>query len=153
VLDLRDNPGGLLDQAVAVSSLFLDKGVVVSLAGAHSPREVYRAGGHVATRLPLVVLVDRYSASSSEIVAAALNDNQRATLVGERTFGKALVQSLDPLDNGAALEITIARYTTPSGRNISGIGVVPRIHAVDDPRTVRDEALETALGVLARPTS
>jgi carboxyl-terminal processing protease len=153
VLDLRDNPGGLLDQAVAVSSLFLDKGVVVSLAGAHSPREVYRAGGHVATRLPLVVLVDRYSASSSEIVAAALNDNQRATLVGERTFGKALVQSLDPLDNGAALEITIARYTTPSGQNISGIGVVPRIHAVDDPRTVRDEALETALGVLARPTS
>jgi carboxyl-terminal processing protease len=153
VLDLRENPGGLLDQAVAVSSLFLDKGVVVSLAGAHSPREVYRAAGRVATRLPLVVLVDRYSASSSEIVAAALNDNQRATLVGERTFGKALVQSLDPLDNGAALEITIARYTTPSGRNISGIGLVPRIHAVDDPRTARDEALEAALGVLARPTS
>jgi carboxyl-terminal processing protease len=153
VLDLRENPGGLLDQAVAVSSLFLDKGVVVSLAGAHSPREVYRALGHAATRLPLVVLVDRYSASSSEIVAAALNDNQRATLVGERTFGKALVQSLDPLDNGAALEITIARYTTPSGLNISGVGVVPRIHAVDDPRTSRDEALQTALAVLARPTS
>jgi carboxyl-terminal processing protease len=153
VLDLRENPGGLLDQAVAVSSLFLEKGVVVSLAGAHSPREVYRALGHAATRLPLVVLVDRYSASSSEIVAAALNDNQRAALVGERTFGKALVQSLDPLDDGAALEITIARYTTPAGRNISGVGVVPRIHAVDDPRTARDEALETALGVLARPTS
>jgi carboxyl-terminal processing protease len=153
VLDLRENPGGLLGQAVAVSSLFLDKGVVVSLAGAHSPREVYRALGNVATRLPLVVLVDRYSASSSEIVAAALDDNQRATLVGERTFGKALVQSFDPLHNGAALEITIARYTTPSGRNISGIGVVPRIHAVDDPRTGRDEALETALRVLARPTS
>jgi carboxyl-terminal processing protease len=153
VLDLRGNPGGLLDQAVAVSSLFLDKGVVVSLAGAHSPREVYRTLGDVATLLPLVVLVDRYSASSSEIVAAALNDHQRATLIGERTFGKALVQSLDPLDNGAALEITIARYTTPSGRNISGVGVVPRIHAVDDPRTARDEALETALAVLARPTS
>jgi carboxyl-terminal processing protease len=153
VLDLRENPGGLLDEAVAVSSLFLDKGVVVSLVGAHSPREVYRAAGHPATRLPLVVLVDRYSASSSEIVAAALNDNQRATLVGERTFGKALVQSLDPLDNGAALEITIARYTTPAGRNISGVGVVPRIHAVDDPRTARDEALKTALDVLARPTS
>jgi carboxyl-terminal processing protease len=153
VLDLRENPGGLLDQAVAVSSLFLGKGIVVSLAGAHSPRAVYRAAGPVATRLPLVVLVDRYSASSSEIVAAALNDNQRATLVGERTFGKALVQSLDPLDNGAALEITIARYTTPSGRNISGIGLVPRIHAVDDPRSARDEALEAALHVLARPTS
>ncbi len=153
VLDLRENPGGLLDQAVAVSSLFLDRGVVVSLAGAHNPREVYRAAGGIATRLPLVVLVDRYSASSSEIVAAALNDNQRATLVGERTFGKALVQSLDPLDNGAALEITIARYTTPAGRNISGVGVVPTVHVVDDPRTARDEALETALRVLARPTS
>ena len=153
VLDLRENPGGLLDQAVAVSSLFLDRGVVVSLAGAHNPRTVYRASGRVATRLPLVVLVDRYSASSSEIVAAALNDNQRATLVGERTFGKALVQSLDPLDNGAALEITVARYTTPAGRNISGVGVVPTIHAVDDPRTARDEALVTALRVLARPTS
>jgi carboxyl-terminal processing protease len=153
VLDLRENPGGLLDQAVAVSSLFLDRGVVVSLAGAHNPRAVYRATGRIATRLPLVVLVDRYSASSSEIVAAALSDNQRATLVGERTFGKALVQSLDPLDNGAALEITVARYTTPAGRNISGVGVVPTIHAVDDPRTARDEALVTALRVLARPTS
>ena len=153
VLDLRQNPGGLLDQAVAVSSLFLNRGVVVSLTGAHNPREVYRARGGIATRLPLVVLVDRYSASSAEIVAAALHDNQRATLVGERTFGKALVQSIDPLDNGAALELTIARYTTPAGRDISGVGVVPEIHAVDNPRTARDEALETALRVLARPTS
>lgn len=154
VLDLRQNPGGLLDQAVAVSSLFLDRGVVVSLAGAHSPREVYRAGhSGAATRLPLVVLVDRYSASSAEIVAAALQDNQRATLVGERTFGKGLVQSIDPLDNGAALELTIARYTTPAGRDISGVGIVPAIHAVDNPLTARDEALETALRVLARPTS
>jgi carboxyl-terminal processing protease len=153
VLDLRQNPGGLLHEAVAVSSLFLDRGIVVSLAGAHNPREVYRAGGSAATRLPLVVLVDRFSASSAEIVAAALQDNRRATVVGERTFGKALVQSIDPLDNGAALEITIARYTTPAGRDISGIGVVPAIHAVDNPRTARDEALETALRVLARPTS
>jgi carboxyl-terminal processing protease len=153
VLDLRQNPGGLFDQAVAVSSLFLDRGVVVSLVGAHNPHEVYRAVGGVATRLPLVVLVDRFSASSAEIVAAALQDNERATVVGQRTFGKALVQSIDPLDNGAALELTVARYTTPAGRDISGVGVVPAIHAVDNPRTVRDEALETALRLLARPTS
>jgi carboxyl-terminal processing protease len=153
VLDLRQNPGGLLGQAVAVSSLFLAKGVVVSLVGAHSPRQVYRAAGRAVTRLPLVVLVDRYSASSAEIVAAALQDNQRATVVGERTFGKALVQSIDPLGNGAALELTIARYTTPAGRNISGVGVTPAIRAVDDPVTLRDEALETALRVLSRPTS
>jgi carboxyl-terminal processing protease len=153
VLDLRQNPGGLVEQAVAVSSLFLARGVVVSLAGAHNPRAVYRAWGGAVTRLPLVVLVDRFSASSAEIVAAALADNQRATLVGERTFGKALVQTIDPLGNGAALELTIARYTTPAGRNISGIGVVPAIHAVDNPLTARDEALETALRVLARPTS
>ncbi|MEN3341257.1 MAG: carboxyl-terminal processing protease [Actinomycetota bacterium] len=153
VLDLRDNPGGVLDQAVAVSSLFLRRGVVVSLAGAHSPRTVYRATGTVATRLPLVVLVDRYSASSAEIVAAALLEHHRATLVGERTFGKALVQSIDPLDNGAALELTIARYYTPSGADISRVGIAPQIHAVDDPRTPQDEALGVALRVLAHPTS
>ena len=153
VLDLRQNPGGLLDQAVAVSSLFLDRGVVVSLVGRHEPHEVFRAVGGVATRLPLVVLVDRFSASSAEIVAAALRDNRRATLVGERTFGKALVQSIDPLDNGAALELTIARYYTPSGADISNVGVVPQIHAVDSERTSQDEALATALRVLARPAS
>ena len=153
VLDLRQNPGGLLDQAVAVSSLFLHRGIVVSLAGAHQPREVLRAASGVVTRAPLVVLVDRYSASSSEIVAAALRDNHRAIIVGQRTFGKALVQSIDPLQNGAALELTIAHYTTPAGADISGIGVEPQIHAVDNPRTPRDEALLAALRVLARPAS
>ena len=153
VLDLRQNPGGLLDQAVAVSSLFLDRGVVVSLVGRHEPREVFRAVGGVATRLPLVVLVDRFTASSAEIVAAALRDHHRATLVGEPTFGKALVQSIDPLGNGAALELTIARYFTPSGTDISNVGVVPQIHAVDHERTAEDEALAVALRVLARSAS
>jgi carboxyl-terminal processing protease len=153
VLDLRQNPGGLLDQAVAISSLFLDRGVVVSLVGRHEPHEVFRAVGGVATRLPVVVLVDRYSASSAEIVAAALRDHHRATVVGERTFGKALVQSIDPLDNGAALELTIARYYTPSGADISNVGVAPQIRAHDDRRTSEDEALATALKVLARPAS
>lgn len=153
VLDLRQNPGGLLDQAIAVSSLFLGRAVVVSLAGAHEPRQVFRSTGALVTKAPLVVLVDRYSASSAEIVAAALRDNHRATIVGEHTFGKALVQSIDPLQNGAALELTIAHYTTPSGEDISGVGVDPQIHAVDDPRTAPDEALAAALRVLARPTS
>jgi carboxyl-terminal processing protease len=153
VLDLRQNPGGLLDQAVAVSSLFLDRGVVVSLTGLHEPREVFRAVGGVATRLPLVVLVDRYSASSAEIVAAALRDNHRAAIVGERTFGKALVQSIDPLGNGAAIELTIARYYTPAGADISNVGVVPQILVRDNRATVEDEALATALKVLARPPS
>jgi carboxyl-terminal processing protease len=153
VLDLRQNPGGLLDQAVAVSSLFLDRGVVVSLTGEHQPREVFRAIGGTVTHKPLVVLVDRYSASSAEIVAAALRDHHRAVLVGERTFGKALVQSIEPLQDGAALELTIARYTTPAGTNISGVGVKPQIYAVDDPRTRQDEALVAALRVLARPAS
>ena len=151
VLDLRQNPGGLLDEAVAVSSLFLARGVVVSLAARHEPREVFRAVGGVATREPVVVLVDRFSASSAEIVAAALRDHHRATLVGERTFGKALVQSIDPLHNGAALELTIARYFTPSGSDISNVGVAPQIHAVDEERTPDDEALAAALRVLARP--
>jgi carboxyl-terminal processing protease len=153
VLDLRENPGGLLNQAVAVSSLFLDRGVVVSLTGAHEPREVYRALGGTVTHKPLVVVVDRYSASSSEIVAAALRDNHRALVVGERTFGKAVVESIDPLANGAALELTIARYRTPSGRDINGVGVKPQILAVDNPRTAEDEALLAALRALAGPTT
>lgn len=153
VLDLRENPGGLLDRAVAVTSLFLDHGVVVSLTGAHQPREVYRALGNAVTHKPLVVVVDRFSASSSEIVAAALRDHRRAVLVGERTFGKALVQSIEPFDGGAALELTVAHYTTPAGTNISGVGVKPQIRAVDDPKTPEDEALVAALRVLARPAS
>jgi len=148
VLDLRQNPGGLLDQAVAVASLFVEHGIVVSLVSRHEPRAVFRAAGAVATRLPVVVLVDRFSASSSEIVAAALRDHHRATVVGERTFGKALVQSIDPLGGGAALELTIARYFTPSGRDISNVGIAPQIRARDNPRTTTDEALATALRVL-----
>jgi carboxyl-terminal processing protease len=153
VLDLRQNPGGLLTQAVTVASLFIDHGVVVSLQGAHEPQQVLRAIPGQATKLPLVVLVDRYTASSAEIVAAALRDHHRATIVGERTFGKALVQAVDPLDNGAALELSIAQYSTPSGADLSGVGLPPQIAARDDPSTPQDEALAVALRVLARPTS
>jgi carboxyl-terminal processing protease len=153
VLDLRGNPGGLLQQAVGVVSLFLDRGVVATVTGAHRPQEVLHAIPGISTGLPLVVLVDRYTASSAEIVAAALRDNHRATIVGQRTFGKALVQAFDPLGNGAALELTVARYRTPSGADLSGVGLQPQIRAVDRAGTRQDEALLMALQVLARPTS
>ena len=103
--------------------------------------------------MPLVVLVDRSSASSAEIVAAALSEHSRATLVGERTFGKGVVQWLDPLGNGAALMLTVARYYTPLGHDLSRVGIAPQIHAVDDPATRSDEALAAALRVLARPAT
>jgi len=153
VLDLRQSPGGLVSQAVTVSSLFIDHGVVVSLQGAHQPEQVLHAIPGQATHLPLVVLVDRYTASAAEIVAAALHDHHRATIVGERTFGKALVQAVDPLDNGAALELSIAHYSTPSGADLTGVGLAPQIVARDDPKTPQDEALMVALRVLARPAS
>jgi carboxyl-terminal processing protease len=153
VLDLREDPGGLLTQAVHVASLFIDRGIVVSLQGAHHPRQVLRAIPGTATNLPLVVLVDRYTASSAEIVAAALHDHHRATIVGEQTYGKALVQAVDLLDNGAALELSIAHYSTPSGADLAGVGLAPQILARDNPATPQDEALAVALHVLARPTS
>lgn len=149
VLDLRGNPGGVFDQAVGVSSLFLDRGVIVTLVGVHSGRHVYTARGG-AMKLPLVVLVDRESASAAEIVAAALQDNRRAVIVGENTFGKALVQSIRPLGNGTALRLTTAHYVTPSGADISLRGVTPDLHAVDDPTTRPDEALQAALHLFLR---
>jgi carboxyl-terminal processing protease len=153
VLDLRGDPGGLLGQAVSVTSDFLDRGIVVSLSGAHHVHEVLRAHGGAVTRLPLVVLVDRYTASSAEIVAAALAEHGRATLVGERTFGKGVVQAVDPFGDGSALILTVARYFTPNGESIDHVGVRPQLRAVDDPRTPRDEAIATALRVLAQPAS
>jgi carboxyl-terminal processing protease len=149
VLDLRGNPGGVFAQAVGVASLFLDHGVIVTLVGAHSGRHVYSARPGT-TKLPVVVLVDHGSASSAEIVAAALQDDRRALIVGENTYGKALVQSIRPLENGAALRLTTARYLTPSGTDISLRGVRPDLHAVDDPRTRDDEALQAALHLFLR---
>jgi carboxyl-terminal processing protease len=150
VLDLRGNPGGLLDQAVGVTSLFLDRGVVASTSGAHEPSHVYVAEGRPKSRLPLAVLVDRGSASAAEIVAAALQDHRRALLVGERSFGKALVQSVEPLAAGAALKLTTARYLTPSGADISRRGVTPDVRAPDDPATPVDEGLAAALRAVSR---
>jgi carboxyl-terminal processing protease len=151
VLDLRGDPGGLVDEAVEIAGAFLPKGsTVVVTQGAHSARKVIRTDTDpVAGDLPLEVLVDRNSASASEIVAGALRDAKRGTLVGERTFGKALVQSTIPLRNGGALKLTTQRYLTPSGYDLAKRGLPPAVAAMDDPGTPRDEALQKALALAA----
>jgi carboxyl-terminal processing protease len=130
ILDLRSNPGGLLDQAVGLSDLFLERGEVVSQRGRRRTdiERYYARPGDAAHGLPLVVLVDAGSASASEIVAGALQDHRRAIVMGERTFGKGSVQTLLPLGNGAtALRLTTARYYTPSGRSVQEGGITPDI--------------------------
>jgi carboxyl-terminal processing protease len=151
VLDLRDNPGGLLSQAVRTVSIFVESGVVCMTEGAHYDRRVYEvSGSSVYPHLPLVVLVDHASASAAEIVAAALGAHGRAAVVGERTYGKASVQSIRGLSNGAALKLTSAVFYTPSGVNLTARGLNPDVGAADDPRTRGDEALAAARAALAK---
>jgi carboxyl-terminal processing protease len=156
VLDLRDNGGGLLDEAVAVASIFVPDGTIVSTAGRIVPRHVYTATGDaIKPSVPLVVLVDRGTASSAEIVTGALHDRHRAKVVGTRTFGKGVFQEVRELRNGGALDLTVGQYFLPNGENIGGHGVAegdgiaPDVRAHDDPKTPRDEALDAALGTLA----
>ena len=136
VLDLRNNPGGLLDQAIAVVDAFLDQGEIVSTRGRDARRHAAlqrQAGGDLSDGLPLVVLINGGSASASEIVAGALQDHHRAALIGTRSFGKGSVQTIIPLgeDNGA-LRLTTARYYTPSGRSIQAKGIEPDIKVLED---------------------
>jgi len=145
ILDLRDNPGGLLSQAVQTASLFLRYGIVCTVEGEHQEPRTYEVTGSAPySRLPLVVLTNAGTASAAEIAAAALADHGRAVLVGERTYGKGSVQSVKELSNGAALKLTTARYRTPSGLDITGLGVGPDVLALDDPLTKPDEAVVTA---------
>jgi len=144
ILDLRNNPGGLLDQAVGISDLFLDGGEIVSQRG-RDPRDVERYNartGDVIGGLPMVVLVNSGSASAAEIVAGALQDRKRAALVGLTSFGKGSVQTVIPLRGGAdgALKLTTARYYTPSGRSIQKTGIVPDLEVAE----TRDEAQRIA---------
>jgi len=129
VLDLRNNPGGVLNGAVSVSDAFLDKGLIVYTEGrvADSRLRFNATPDDVLDGAPLVVLVNQGSASASEIVAGALQDHHRAIIVGTRTFGKGSVQTIVPLSNGAAVKLTTARYYTPSGRSIQAEGIVPDI--------------------------
>ena len=128
VLDLRNNPGGLLDQAVAVSDDFVDKGEIVSTRARHQEEsQRWNAKGDEITDLPMVVLINGGSASASEIVAGALQDHRRAILLGTRTFGKGSVQTVIPLPGNGAMRLTTARYYTPSGRSIQGLGITPDV--------------------------
>jgi carboxyl-terminal processing protease len=135
VVDLRNNPGGLLDEAVSVSSAFMARGEVVSTRG-RTPEETQRFtahGGDLTKGKPLVVLINGGSASASEIVAGALHDHKRATLIGTRSFGKGSVQTIVPLGTGnGALALTTARYFTPSGHSIQAKGVTPDIEVLQD---------------------
>src|SRR5271163_60815 len=129
VLDLRNNPGGLLDQAVAVSDAFLEKGEIVSTRGrrADETQRFNARPGDITTGLPLVVLINGGSASASEIVAGALQDHHRAVLLGTKSFGKGSVQTIIPLPGHGAMRLTTARYYTPSGRSIQAKGIEPDI--------------------------
>ena len=157
VFDLRNNGGGLLNEAVLISSIFVDEGVIVSTDGRNRPKRVFDATGDaIKGDIPVVVLVNRSSASASEIVTGALQDHERAKVVGTRTFGKGVFQEVRELENGGALDITVGEYFTPDGRNLGGggvkqgAGIKPDIEAEDDPATKgRDEALDTALDTVA----
>ena len=128
VLDVRDNPGGLLDAAVAIANNFLDGGIVVDVVDSDDAHQQISARrGGVATEIPTVVLVNDASASASEVLAGALQDHGRAKLIGSTTFGKGSVQLIRMLEDGSALHLTTARWLTPLGRPIEGVGLTPDI--------------------------
>ncbi len=134
ILDLRDNGGGLLDAAVSISSLFIPQGTIVSTIRRDGQRTSEEALGDAIGGLhPLVILVNKYTASASEITAGALQDYHLATLIGTRTFGKGVVQSIFPLPDQGALKITTARYLTPAGRDIQHHGIQPDVVVEQDP--------------------
>jgi carboxyl-terminal processing protease len=127
VVDLRGNPGGLLFSSVEISRMWLDKGTIVSTKNRQGEQERETANGKALTKKPLTILVNKGSASASEILSGAIQDNKRGVLVGSQTFGKGLVQSVRPLDDGSGLAVTIAKYFTPSGRDIHKHGIDPDI--------------------------
>src|SRR6266550_248956 len=135
VIDLRNNPGGLLDQAISVSDAFLEKGEIVSTRGrtAEETQRFNARAGDLTKNKPVIVLINGGSASASEIVAGALQDHRRATVIGTRSFGKGSVQTIIPLGSGnGALRLTTARYFTPSGRSIQAKGISPDIEVLQD---------------------
>ncbi|HEX7279133.1 MAG TPA: S41 family peptidase [Solirubrobacterales bacterium] len=151
VLDLRHNPGGLLGEAVRTASLFLPEGeVVVSTDSRSQGESVHETGEGRISSLPLVVLIDRGTASAAEILTAALADNGDAVVVGTRSYGKGVFQEEQPLSNGGALKLTVGEYFTPNGVNLAeSRGIHPDVKAKDDPKTKADEVEERGFEVLA----
>ncbi len=154
VIDLRNNPGGVLDAAVQVADDFLDRGTIVSAEGRtrEARFRMEAKPGDISNGATLVLLVNSGSASASEILAAALHDNHRATLIGRRTYGKGSVQTIMPLSDGQALKITTSRYFTPSGLSINGIGIVPDtvLDGPEQPPAEMDLAEDAAVSTLSR---
>ncbi|HEX2052984.1 MAG TPA: S41 family peptidase [Actinomycetota bacterium] len=148
VLDLRGNPGGSLDEAVQVASVFIEGGTIVAYRERGKSEVVYQARGPVGTKLPLVVLVDEGSASASEIVAGAIQDRQRGILVGTETYKKGSVQRVVGLSDGSAIKLTVASYFTPSGRGIGEHGVLPDVEVAERARQL-PKATEILSGMLA----
>ena len=155
ILDLRNNPGGLLTQAIRVTDFFLDEGEIVSTRGrkAIENRRFFAKKGDRVKGKPLIVLINNGSASASEIVAGALKDHKRAIILGSNTYGKGSVQSIIPLNNGGGMRITISKYYLPSGQSISGVGVAPDIFVDDENdnfqiNTETDSQLNYALKLL-----
>ncbi|MFQ5542073.1 MAG: S41 family peptidase, partial [Candidatus Binatia bacterium] len=144
VLDLRNNPGGLLTQAVRASDLFLDSGLIVYTEGRldHQKQKYYAHKEGSWTEFPMVILVNGGSASASEIVAGAMQDHKRAIVLGTKTFGKGSVQTILPLDDSSAIRLTTARYFTPKGRSIQATGIVPDIVMENIPRQQQEEKAE-----------
>jgi carboxyl-terminal processing protease len=156
ILDLRENGGGLLTEAVNVGSIFIPNGTIVTTSGRSQPRQVYLAQGNaLAPKIPMVVLVDRDTASAAEIVTGALKDRGRAKVVGTHTYGKGVFQEIQPLPNGGALDITVGEYFTPNGQNLGGggvregAGIAPDVYASDNPAAPGDQALGVAERVVA----
>jgi carboxyl-terminal processing protease len=155
VLDLRGNGGGYGDEATAVASAFIASGPIFTTRERNGATTVSSASGKANVHAPLVVLIDGDTASAAEIVAGAIQDDGAGTLVGTRTFGKGVVQSVFPLPDGSAFKVTTARYTTPKGRDIDGVGIAPDV-AVSQPAgatrgdPATDPQLQAALDLLAR---
>jgi len=156
ILDLRNNPGGLLTQAVTISDFFLNDGEIVSTKGRkkRENRKFFAKEGDKINGKPLIVLINNGSASASEIVAGALQDQKRAILLGETTFGKGSVQSIIPLKNKGAIRLTISKYYLPSGKSISDVGVVPDIKVEEKGKeffinTITDNQLNYAIKLLS----